>query len=81
MNAQDDAKMAAEAAEIAELTATAQIVQPGDTLLVRVNPDAVTQDWARQVKQQVEERLPGVVVLVTGAHGLGAYRPARESTP
>lgn len=54
----------------------ALIVKPGDTLIVRVDPehcpDAQVLD---EVKRELEKHLPHVKALVVACHELGVYRP------
>lgn len=54
----------------------ALVVQPGDTLIVRVA--MIQQDHAFALKAALKERLPGVEVIAIGADQLAIYRPGEQ---
>jgi hypothetical protein len=54
------------------------IVRPGDTVIFRVNRHVTPKD-IDEFKAQLEERLPGVNVIVVAADGLAIYRPEQPS--
>lgn len=50
------------------------VVQPGDTLIVRV-PTSTSMDQANVFKEQIREHVPGVDAKVIAAEQLAVYRP------
>jgi len=50
------------------------VLRPGDTLLIRVSPDA-TLDTIEYVRDQMLIKLPGVNVVVVACDDLAVYRP------
>jgi hypothetical protein len=55
--------------------AEALVLRPGDTLVLRVSGTGITQEWVEEAREYVEERLPGVELLVVHADGMTVYRP------
>jgi hypothetical protein len=51
------------------------VVQPGDTLIVRVDRDAFDPTQAAVLKENLQGRLPGVTVLILAADQMFVYRP------
>ncbi|MFI2663730.1 hypothetical protein [Micromonospora carbonacea] len=56
------------------------VVEPGDTLLIRVDPD-MPLDTVREMKADLDgwaaEHMPDVRVVVIACEQLGVYRPSR----
>lgn len=57
------------------------IVQPGDTLLVRVDPDRIrSEDHVQEIKQRVESKVPaGVNVVLVVADEFALVLSGRAS--
>ena len=53
------------------------IVRPGDTLIVAIDGDLLSEADAAEIKARIRERIPGLadVVIVASATALAAYRP------
>jgi hypothetical protein len=63
---------------VAESHAEMAVIRPGDTLIVRVSRD-VTAEAAADYRAKLEDRLPGVDILVLAADGIAVYRPRQAS--
>lgn len=51
------------------------VVRPGDTLVLRVDPDRFTPESAAEMKRLVTERLSGVEVMVLGVDQMFVHQP------
>lgn len=63
---------------LAEAISNAVIVRPGDTLIVRIQPDISRQRF-EEFADSIKARLPEVKVVVLAAEQLLVYRPDGES--
>jgi hypothetical protein len=52
-------------------------VRPGDRLIVRVRPD-ITREQADELAGQLQERLPGLDVIILAAEQIVVYWPTTE---
>lgn len=61
-----------------QLMAEANVVRPGDTLLVRIAGE-FTAAQAERVSDALRDQLPGVkVCVISGVDGVNVYRPTSE---
>jgi hypothetical protein len=61
---------------VAESHVETAVVRPGDTLIIRL-ARSVTAETAADYRAKLEDRLPGVDILVLAADGIAVYRPGQ----
>lgn len=59
-------------------SASAVVVRPGDTLILRIGHNT-SQDLATHFKKAIQDRLPNVDVVVLNADEMFIYRPAEAA--
>lgn len=63
------------------ITASAVVVQPGDTLIVAVAVD-INDAGADVIKRHLSEQLPGVeTIIIAPCSGLAVYKPHDNKQP
>jgi hypothetical protein len=65
-----DVRMSDQMAEIAQTA----VVQPGDTLIIRVAPNT-SRDVLERMVAVAKQAIPDVELLIVGAEEMAVYRP------